>query len=119
MKKKVGNDFAVGLIPNYNIQEEMVEQKSGKNLMCADNNTYCSIPPQHPDPDYGGQRKLGALSHKCHRKVLRWKVTGQKMRAQQHFGLFRHSSFVIGILLGLMCCGSLHAKGKTTSQHKH
>ena len=113
--KYLGKDFAVGLIPNY--AQDMEEQKKRNDLICADSN-FRSV-PQRPYPDCGGQTKCDVLSYKCHKKVLRWKRTGQKMGARQHCGLFRHSSLVIGILLGLMCCGSLHAKGKTSSKNKH
>ena len=55
----------------------------------------------------------------CHKNVLcSKKITGKEMDIhRQNITLFRSSSFVIGILLSLMCCGSLHAKGKTKNMN--
>ena len=114
--KYFGRDFAVGSIPNY--VQDMEEQTTWNALICADSNSRGV--PQRPDPDCGGQTKCDVLSYKCDKKVLRWKRTSPKMGTRQQCGLFRpYSSLVIGILLGLMCCGSLHAKGKTGSKIKH
>jgi hypothetical protein len=108
--KKLKTDS--GCLSSPNCAQETKQQNNQTDLICVNNNNSSVVPRHHEC----GEKRKGCVfpAHRCHKKVLCSKVTGKQMDAQrQNYSLFRHSSFVIGILLGLMCCGSLHAKGRT------
>ena len=97
------------------------EQNNHQKLECRCNRTISGPLPRLCHKDCIERRKSVLIvpylnAQKCHKKVLCSKVkasAGKQMDIYRQKTLFRHSSIVIGILLGLMCCGSLHAKGKT------
>ena len=90
-------------------------------IFCRSNRNLSGPPPRLCHNDFSERRKSVLIvpslnAQKCHKKVLCSKVkasAGKQMDIYRQKSLFRNSSIVIGILLGLMCCGSLHAKGKT------
>ena len=97
------------------------EQNNRQKLKCRYNRNISGPPPRLCHKDCSERRKSVLIvpslnAQKCHKKVLCSKVkasAGKQMDIYRQKSLFRNSSIVIGILLGLMCCGSLHAKGKT------
>ena len=93
-------DLNYGYSNNNNIRYHSSLRPSG----CGSEKGKCLIVP---------------AAQKCHKNVLcSKKITGKEMDIhRQNITLFRRSSFVIGILLSLMCCGSLHAKGKTKNKN--
>ena len=97
------------------------EQNNHQKLKCRYTRNISGPPPHLCHKDCSERRKSVLIvpslnAQKCHKKVLCSKVkasAGKQMDIYRQKTLFRNSSIVIGILLGLMCCGSLHAKGKT------
>ena len=101
--------------------KKIKEQNNRQKLICRSNRNLSGPPPRLCHNDCSERRKSVLIvpylnAQKCHKKVLCSKVkasAGKQMDIYRQKSLFRNSSIVIGILLGLMCCGSLHAKGKT------
>ena len=99
--------------------QKIKEQNRHRNPICRYNRNL-SGSTRLCQNDYSEKRKSVLIfpplnAQKCHKKVLCSKVTasaGKRMDIYRQKSLFRNSSIFVGILLGLMCCGSLHAKGK-------
>ena len=96
---------------------EIKEENDRQYIVCGYNSSQSSL-LRHNDDEESENKKKSLISpdaaQKCHKNVTYSRVTGKQMDIhRRNISLFRNSSFVIGILLGLMCCGSLHAKGKT------
>jgi hypothetical protein len=101
-----------------NCAKKMKEQNNHQDLICCYNSNLGSTLLRHEGCSEKRKSLIVPSAQKCHKKVLCSKVTGKQMDIhRQNITLFKHSSFVIGILLGLMCCGSLHAKGRTSTFH--
>ena len=94
------------------------EQNNHQDLIFCYNGNGGSTYLRHDGCSEKRKSLIVPSAQKCHKKVLCSKVTGKQMDIhRQNITLFKNSSFVIGILLGLMCCGSLHAKGRTSTFH--
>ena len=97
--------------------QKIKEQNRHQNPTCRYNRNLSGSTRLCQNKDCSEKRKsvLIVNAQKCHKKVLCSEVTasaGKRMDIYRRKSLLRNSSIVIGILLGLMCCGSLHAKGK-------
>ena len=120
--KKLKTDIMMGY-SSQNGDQNKTEQDNHPDLNYGYSNNnniryHSSLRPS----GCGSERRKGLIvpaAQKCHKNVLcSKKITGKEMDIhRQNITLFRRSSFVIGILLSLMCCGSLHAKGKTKNKN--
>ena len=120
--KKLKTDIMMGY-SSQNGDQNKTEQDNHPDLNYgySNNNNIRSRSSLRPGGCGSERRKclIVPAAQKCHKNVLcSKKITGKEMDIhRQNITLFRRSSFVIGILLSLMCCGSLHAKGKTKNMN--